>query len=175
MHIGIETKEAKVGVSERANAELHARFERTRGFEFLRDIKYSLPPLGYMRSDESNQKVKGRKYKDAMEKESGIINLGRMKIVPKMRSEFGYDILKKEIDDLSISPAIKALSSKCHLDSSSLSKISVLGSKGGVVDFDKLKAFIEKGGNDEKLDLAYAKYVKYNPPDWVSFKEELKL
>jgi hypothetical protein len=110
-----------------------------------------------------------------MEKESGIINLGRMKIVPKMRSEFGYDILKKEIDDLSISPAIKALSSKCHLDSSSLSKISVLGSKGGVVDFDKLKAFIEKGGNDEKLDLAYAKYVKYNPPDWVSFKEELKL
>ena len=175
LHIGIETKEAKVGVSERANAELHARFERTRGFEFLRDIKYSLPPLGYMRSDESNQKVKGRKYKDAMEKESGIINLGRMKIVPKMRSEFGYDILKKEIDDLSISPAIKALSSKCHLDSSSLSKISVLGSKGGVVDFDKLKAFIEKGGNDEKLDLAYAKYVKYNPPDWVSFKEELKL
>ena len=175
LHIGIETKEAKVGVSERANAELHARFERTRGFEFLRDIKYSLPPLGYMRSDESNQKVKGRKYKDAMEKESGIINLGRMKIVPKMRSEFGYDILKKEIDDLSISPAIKALSSKCHLDSSSLSKISVLGSKGGVVDFDKLKAFIEKGGNDEKLDLAYAKYVKYNPPDWLSFKEELKL
>lgn len=175
IHIGIETKEAKVGVSERANAELHARFERTRGFEFLRDIKYSLPPLGYMGSDESNQKVKGRKYKDAMEKESGIINLGRMKIVPKMRSEFGYDILKKEIDDLSISPAIKALSSKCHLDSSSLSKISVLGSKGGVVDFDKLKAFIEKGGNDEKLDLAYAKYVKYNPPDWVSFKEELKL
>ena len=175
IHIGIETKEAKVGVSERANAELHARFERTRGFEFLRDIKYSLPPLGYMGSDESNQKVKGRKYKDAMEKESGIINLGRMKIVPKMRSEFGYDILKKEIDDLSISPAIKVLSSKCHLDSSSLSKISVLGSKGGVVDFDKLKAFIEKGGNDEKLDLAYAKYVKYNPPDWVSFKEELKL
>ena len=175
LHIGIETKEAKVGVSERANAELHARFERTRGFEFLRDIKYSLPPLGYMRSDESNQKVKGRKYKDAMEKESGIINLGRMKIVPKMRSEFGYDILKKRIDDLSISPAIKALSSKCHLDSSSLSKISVLGSKGGVVDFDKLKAFIEKGGNDEKLDLAYAKYVKYNPPDWLSFKEELKL
>ena len=175
LHIGIETKEAKVGVSERANAELHARFERTRGFEFLRDIKYLLPPLGYMRSDESNQKVKGRKYKDAMEKESGIINLGRMKIVPKMRSEFGYDILKKEIDDLSISPAIKALSSKCHLDSSSLSKISVLGSKGGVVDFDKLKAFIEKGGNDEKLDLAYAKYVKYNPPDWLSFKEELKL
>ena len=175
IHIGIETKEAKVGVSERANAELHARFERTRGFEFLRDIKYSLPPLGYMGSDESNQKVKGRKYKDAMEKESGIINLGRLKIVPKMRSEFGYDILKKEIDDLSISPAIKVLSSKCHLDSSSLSKISVLGSKGGVVDFDKLKAFIEKGGNDEKLDLAYAKYVKYNPPDWVSFKEELKL
>ena len=175
IHIGIETKEAKVGVSERANAEFHARFERTRGFEFLRDIKYSLPPLGYMGSDESNQKVKGRKYKDAMEKESGIINLGRMKIVPKMRSEFGYDILKKEIDDLSISPAIKVLSSKCHLDSSSLSKISVLGSKGGVVDFDKLKAFIEKGGNDEKLDLAYAKYVKYNPPDWVSFKEELKL
>ena len=175
IHIGIETKEAKVGVSERANAELHARFERTRGFEFLRDIKYSLPPLGYMRSDESDQKVKGRKYKDTMEKESGIINLGRMKIVPKMRSEFGYDILKKESDDLSISPAMKALSSKCHLDPSSLSKISVLGSKGGVVDFDKLKAFIEKGGNDEKLDLAYAKYVKYNPPDWVSFKEELKL
>ena len=46
-----------------------------------------------------------------------------------------------------------------------MSKISVLGSKGGV-DFDKLKAFIEKGGN-EKIDLAYAKYVKYNPPDWV--------
>jgi len=51
----------------------------------------------------------------------------------------------------------------------------VLGKKGGVIDFDKLKSFIETSENNEKLDAAYEKYVKYNPPDGASFKEELKL
>jgi hypothetical protein len=75
LHIGIETKEAKVGVSERANAELHARFERTRGFEFLRDIKYSLPPLGYMGSDESNQKSKEGNIKMRWKRKVGLLTL----------------------------------------------------------------------------------------------------
>ena len=172
--VGIETEETKTELNERANAELHARFERARGLEFLRDVKYLLPPLGYVGSDEKKkQKVNGRKFKDTMEKETGIINLDRMKIVPKTRSEFGYDILKKKIDNLSEVPAIQTLSSKCHLDASSLAKI--LGSQGSVVDFDKFKAFVEKGGNDVELVAAFRKYVMYNPPDWASFKKELKL
>jgi len=169
--IGIETKKAKSGMSERANAELRARFERARGLEFLCDVKYTLPSLGLDESD----KGKRRKYKDAMEKETGIVNLDRMKIVPKARSEFGQEILKKEIDDLSVTPSMRALSGKCNLDASSLAKIVVLGKKGSVIDFDKLKSFIETSENNEKLDAAYEKYVKYNPPDWASFKEELKL
>ena len=172
--VGIETEETKTELNERANAELHARFERARGLEFLRDVKYLLPPLGYVGSDEKKkQKVNGRKFKDTMEKETGIINLDRMKIVPKTRSEFGYDILKKKIDNLSEVPAIQTLSSKCHLDASSLAKILV--SQGSVVDFDKFKAFVEKGGNDVELVAAFRKYVMYNPPDWASFKKELKL
>ena len=169
--IGIETKKAKSGMSERANAELRARFERARGFEFLCDVKYSLPSLGLAESD----KEKRRKNKDAMEKETGIVNLDRMKIVPKVRSEFGQEILKKEIDDLCVTPSMRALSGKCNLDASSLAKIAVLGKKGGVIDFDKIKSFIETSENNEKLDAAYEKYVKYNPPDWASFKEELNL
>ena len=54
--VGIETEETKTELNERANAELHARFERARGLEFLRDVKYLLPPLGYVGSDERRSK-----------------------------------------------------------------------------------------------------------------------
>ena len=81
--VGIETEETKTELNERAIAELHARFEKSRIGIFTRRQIFT-PSLGICGSDEKKkQKVNGRKFKDTMEKETGIINLDRMKIGPR--------------------------------------------------------------------------------------------
>ena len=127
--VGIETEETKTELNERANAELHARFERARGLEFLRGA--NITPPWDMGSDEEEAKVNGRKFKDAMKGNQ----LSTRSNENSTQDAANLVMTFEEEDRYQACPAKNPMD-KCHLDAQVCKNTR---SQGSVVDFDGSK------------------------------------